>query len=394
MRLAALLEAGRQDFLDALSDITEGQAAAKPDETQWSILECIEHVIVVEERHLRWIDMGRSIEPKRDHDRELRLFTLMRNQLEKREAPSALRPKGRFTTLVEAKEAFLETRDRAIRLVEERGDAMYAIGVKHPFFGPVNGAELVQLMDGHARRHADQIRERVSPAPPSPVRVPPIPVQRKDSSAPRVEPQLAADLAAPADPSSLFSNGAIVTFDALHLRSVNASGVKASSFAATGSVVELTNFSGAEFESIVLKDVRLVNCDLAHLKIQRMVLERVEFIDCRLMGFSAESLDARDVLIQNSDVRYASLPGARLRNGEFEGSKWQESDLRSADLSGTVIRNCDLERADLRGATLRDTDFRTSKLEGMQVGVNDLRGAIVEPGQAMILAQMLGLRIV
>jgi uncharacterized protein YjbI with pentapeptide repeats len=251
-------------------------------------------------------------------------------------------------------------------------------------------------MDGHARRHAEQIRERVRPAPPPPARVPPLLVKRKDPSAPRVEPQLAADLAAPADPRSLFSfsNGATITLDALHLRSGNARGVKASSFAATGSVLELTEFAGAEFEAIVLKDVRLVNCDLAHLKAQRMVLERVEFIDCRLMGLSVESLNARDVLIQNSDVRYASLQGACLRNCEFEGSKWQESDLRSADLSGTVIRNCDLERADLNGATLRDTDFRTSKLEGMQVGVNDLRGAIVEPGQAMILAQVLGVRIV
>lgn len=394
MRLASLLEAGRLDFLDALSDITEERAAAKPDETQWSVLECIEHVIVVEDRHLRWIDMGRAIEPRRDDDRELRLFTIMRNQFEKREAPSALRPKGRFSTLIEATEAFLETRDRAIRLVKERGDSLYGIGVKHPFFGPVNGAELVQLMDGHARRHAEQIRERVRPAPPPPVRVPSVHVKTKDSSAPRVEPQLAADLAAPADPGSLFSNGAAVTLDALHLRSGNARGVKASTFAATGSVLELTDFAGAEFEAIVLKDVRLVNCDLAHLKVQRMVLERVEFIDCRLMGLSVESLDAGDVLIQNSDVRYASLQGASLRNCEFEGAKWQESDLRSADLSGTVIRNCDLERADLRGATLRDTDFRTSKLEGMQVGVNDLRGAIVEPGQAMILAQVLGVRIV
>ncbi|MGJ5819085.1 DinB family protein [Paludibaculum fermentans] len=394
MRLAALLEAGRLDFLDALSGITEEQSAIRQDENHWSVLDCIEHIIIVEERHLRWIGMGRSIEPQRDHDRELRLFTIMRNQFEKREAPSALRPQGRFQTLAEACETFLETRDRAIRLVDQRGDSLYGIGVKHPFFGPTNGAELVQLMDGHARRHADQIRALAAPAPYLPAPVEPVAVKRKDSSAPRIEPQLGAELAAPADPHSLFTKGAKVTLDAQHLRSGNASGVKAASFAASGSVVELTSFAGAEFESIVLKDVRLVTCDLAHLKVQRMVLERVEFIDCRLMGLAAESLDARDVLIQNSDVRYASLPAASLRNCEFEGSKWQESDLRSADLSGTVIRNCDLARADLQGATLRDTDFRTSQLEGMQVGINDLRGAIVEPSQAMILAQVLGVRIV
>ncbi|MBN9661470.1 MAG: DinB family protein [Acidobacteria bacterium] len=394
MRLAALLEAGQSDFLDALTDLTEEQSAAKPDQNQWSVLECIEHVIIVEERHLRWLDKGRSIEPQRDHDRELRLFTIMRNYLEKREAPEALRPKNRFTRLADACEAFLEARDRSIRLVDERGETLYAVGVKHPFFGPVNGAELVHLMDGHARRHADQIRSLSKPAPPPRARLDPIRVQREDSSAPRVEPRLPEELASPADPGSFFTNEANVTLDALHLRNGNARGVKALNFTASGSVVELTNFAGAEFESIVLKDVRLLNCDLAHLKVQRMVLERVEIVDCRLMGFSAESLDARDLLIQNSDVRYASLHGAWLRNCELEGSKWQEADLRSADLSGTVIRRCDLDRADLRDAKLLDTDFRTSQLEGMQVDTKDLRGAIVEPAQAMILAQRMGLRIV
>ncbi|QOY88731.1 DinB family protein [Paludibaculum fermentans] len=394
MRLAALLEAGRQDFLDALSGVTEEQAPAKPDPNQWSILECIEHVIVVEERHLRWIDMGRSIEPQRDHDRELRLFTIMRNQFEKREAPSALRPKGRFTTLVEAAQAFLETRDRAIRLVEARGDAMYAIGVKHPFFGPVNGAELVQLMDGHARRHADQIRALASPAPALPTLAQPSPSGKENSAAPRTAPQLAAGLAAPADPQSPFAQGEMIALHLQHIRQGECAGRKAATFTADGCILDQTRLAESEFESVVWKDVRLVNCDLANLRAQRMVLERVEFVDCRLAGLATGSLDARDVLILNSDLRYASLSGARFQNSEFEGCNWQDSDLRSADLSGTVIRNCDLARADLQGATLRDTDFRTSQLEGMQVGIHDLRGAIVEPGQAMILAQVLGLRIV
>lgn len=392
MRLAALLEAGRQDFLDALSDITEGQAAAKPDETQWSILECIEHVIVVEERHLRWIDMGRSIEPQRDHDRELRLFTIMRNQFEKRETPSALRPQGRFSTLEEARAAFLETRDRAIQRVEERGDSLYALGVKHPFFGPVNGAELVQLMDGHARRHADQVRELAQPAPAPRIDGPA--ALRRDSSSPRLAPRLAGDIFVPADPQSLFPSSDRLELNRQHIRQADGSGLKAATFTAEGTLLEHTCLAEAELGSVVWRDVRLVNCDLANLKAKRMVLERVEFIDCRLMGLSAAALDASDVLILNSDARYASLQEARFRNSEFEGSNWQDSDLRSADLSGTVMRTCDLARADLQGATLRETDFRTSHVEEMKVGLNDLRGAIVEPGQAMILTRVLGVRIV
>ncbi|MGC4050507.1 MAG: pentapeptide repeat-containing protein [Paludibaculum sp.] len=318
----------------------------------------------------------------------------MRNTLEKREAPAAVRPQSRFATLEEARAAFLKTRDQAIRQVEERGEALYALGVKHPFFGSVNGAELVQLMDGHARRHADQIRALAAPAPAPAQRIDDQPAARRDASAPRLAPRLAGEIEVPADPQSVFTGGGQIELNLQHIRQADGAGLKAAAFTAEGTLLEHTRLAEAELGSVVWRDVRLVNCDLANLKAQRMVLERVEFIDCRLMGLSAAALDASDVLILNSDARYASLQEARFRNSEFEGSNWQESDLRSADLSGTVLRTCDLARADLQGATLRETDFRTSHLEEMKVGLNDLRGAIVEPGQAMILTRVLGVRIV
>jgi hypothetical protein len=79
--------------------------------------------------------------------------------LTKVEAPDAVRPRGRFGTLDTALAEFQAVRDHSVQLVEERGDALYSIGAEHPYFGKVNGAELIQLIDGHARRHAEQIRE-------------------------------------------------------------------------------------------------------------------------------------------------------------------------------------------------------------------------------------------
>jgi hypothetical protein len=40
---------------------------------------------------------------------------------------------------------------------------LYSIGAKHPYFGNVNGVEIVRLIDGHASRHAEQIRETSAP---------------------------------------------------------------------------------------------------------------------------------------------------------------------------------------------------------------------------------------
>ena len=159
MGLASILEQGRRDFLDATGKISAERACTKPSPNSWSVLECIEHVAAVEERYLSWISSGMEVTPRRDFEKEMRLFTTIRSRLTKVGAPDAVQPRGRFGTLTAALAEFQAVRDRSVQLVEGRGDALYSIGVKHPYFGNVNGAELIQLIDGHARRHADQIRE-------------------------------------------------------------------------------------------------------------------------------------------------------------------------------------------------------------------------------------------
>lgn len=159
MSLIAILEAGRRDFLEATRDISPEQASRKPAPKSWSVLECIEHVVVVEDRFLGWIANGTAVSPQRDPDKEIRLFTMIRNRLTKVEAPEVVHPQGRFETLAAALTEFEGVRDRSVQVVQERGDLLYSIGTNHPRFGNMNGAELIHLIDGHARRHADQIRE-------------------------------------------------------------------------------------------------------------------------------------------------------------------------------------------------------------------------------------------
>lgn len=159
MSLLSILEAGRRDFLDATLDISPQQASVRAVPRCWSVLECIEHVVIVEDRYLGWISDGTPITPMRNPDKELRLFTTIRSRLTRAEASEAIWPVGRFASLAAALAAFKAVRDRSVQLVEERGESLYSIGARHPYFGDLNGAELIQLIDGHARRHADQIRE-------------------------------------------------------------------------------------------------------------------------------------------------------------------------------------------------------------------------------------------
>ncbi|HUI81328.1 MAG TPA: pentapeptide repeat-containing protein [Bryobacteraceae bacterium] len=209
----------------------------------------------------------------------------------------------------------------------------------------------------------------------------------------REKPDLPAEFESAEEPGKLFADPESVTIQEKRLQDLEIPNVKTDAFRLEGSVLERVQLAGGQFGSAVWKDVRLVGCDLANLRVRRITLVRVELVDCRLTGFFTTALDWQDVLIQNGDVRYAQFAGGRFRNCEFEGSNWQEADLQNADFAGCVFRSCNLGRADLHGAKLENADLRKSEVEGMMVGMNDLRGAIVDPAQAMILARLLGLQI-
>jgi uncharacterized protein YjbI with pentapeptide repeats len=219
------------------------------------------------------------------------------------------------------------------------------------------------------------------------------PIAKKPVAFKRDKPDLPVELESTGEPRGWCADGEFATIHEECVQDVQAKNLKVSTFRIEGSVLERVQLADGQFGSAVWKDVRLIGCDLGNIRAHRIALVRVELMDCRLTGFSATALDWQDVFIQNGDVRYAQFPGGTFRSCEFETCNWQDADLQNSDLTGSVFRSCNLARADLHGAKLQDTDFRKSEVEGLLIGVNDLRGAIVDPTQAMVFAQVLGLQI-
>ena len=156
----AALEAGRQDFLDAIHGLSDAQAAMRPAEGRWSTLECIEHIVTVEGRFQGWILNGKKLEAAQPNpENEGGMIARISDRSSKFQAPEAVVPKGTLKTVEEGRSAFHAARDQSIQLARERGGDLYLVGAEHPRFGPLNGIEVLYLMTGHARRHAAQIRE-------------------------------------------------------------------------------------------------------------------------------------------------------------------------------------------------------------------------------------------
>ncbi len=386
MSFVSILEAGRLDFLEAVRSAPAGRRASA--DAGWTVLECIEHVIAVERRYLDWLADGTATATQRRPERELQLLGMIRSRGTKVEAPAVFQPVGRFKTLDAAVAEFQTVRDRSVRTARDVGEGLYSISVRHPRFGGVNGAELMQLMDGHARRHADQIREMDEEV--QAVKRPQ--KAKKNDPLERERPDLPAEFEA-GTAEDLVPDGGEIWLQGRRVEDLEWTSGKVSAMRMEGCILERVRLAGSEFGSVTWKDVRLVGCDLANVKAHRINLVRVELVDCRLTGFAARAAEWQDVLVRNGDGRFAQLLGGVFRRCEFDGGDWQEADFREADLSGAVLRGCQLGRADLRQARLRGTDFRKSELEEMLVGVGDLDGAIVDPAQAMVLARLMGLQI-
>jgi uncharacterized damage-inducible protein DinB len=154
------LERSRQEFIAAVAGLTESQAKARPDPARWSVLDCVEHVTTVEERFQGWLNAAKKLDvPRIDKEKEAGLMARVPDRSTRVNAPEAVLPSGRFQTLEQALEQFNAGRTRSIQFAEDRCDDLYCLASEHPRFGPVNGTELLIVIAGHSRRHAEQIKE-------------------------------------------------------------------------------------------------------------------------------------------------------------------------------------------------------------------------------------------
>jgi uncharacterized damage-inducible protein DinB len=154
------LERGRRDFMAAVNGLSETQAAHRPDPARWSVLDCVEHVTTVEQRFLGWLEADKRVDSASiDKEKEAALLARVSDRSNRAQAPEAVVPTGRFATLAEALDHFNTRRNLSIQFAQERCDDLYQLAAEHARFGPLNGAEVMMLIVGHANRHAAQIRE-------------------------------------------------------------------------------------------------------------------------------------------------------------------------------------------------------------------------------------------
>ena len=158
-QLLERLNFGRDEFLAALDGVTEEEAAAKPV-NGWSILECVEHVAIVEENlRSRLMEHSTPTDHEMPRQREALIVTRAADRVRKVPAPEGAQPSGRFASLSEAVESFCRSREQTIAYIASCHEDLRRLSTEHPLIGRVSGQEMLLMMIGHPFRHAGQVRE-------------------------------------------------------------------------------------------------------------------------------------------------------------------------------------------------------------------------------------------
>ncbi|KHE68851.1 DinB family protein [Halobacillus sp. BBL2006] len=152
------LDEKRDEVLGFVEGVSLEEAKKKPAEDQWSILEVLEHLYLMEQLVVYQIEQAlKRGDQQQAADKPLHKTT---NREYKVEAPESVRPRGEFQTLEDAKEGLKKTREATLFLVHNKETETLKNRVfPHPAFGEMNLAQWIEFIGWHELRHLEQMKE-------------------------------------------------------------------------------------------------------------------------------------------------------------------------------------------------------------------------------------------
>jgi hypothetical protein len=154
------LEQGKAALRKALQGVTEEMAARAPAPGGWSILGCVEHLVISEDYLFRQIiESVHADAPLINERREAAIPVRGLDRSSRMESPAEGCPTGQFPTLSAAVERFLANRERTINFVRENTEDLRSRVTSHPIMGIVNCHEMLLSIAVHSLRHVKQIEE-------------------------------------------------------------------------------------------------------------------------------------------------------------------------------------------------------------------------------------------
>lgn len=167
-RAVTELTDSQRRLLALLARVGEQAWDLHPSPGAWSPAECTEHIVLVEEMTLEFVESYVAEHPAphglpslASRDDIIRLAAV--NRSEKRTSPPRARPTGLWPAET-AIERFRAIRARTLAFAESTPLPLRAFRWKHTFFGEIDFYQTLLFLAGHSLRHARQIEETLARA--------------------------------------------------------------------------------------------------------------------------------------------------------------------------------------------------------------------------------------
>ena len=163
----AALDASRLALREAIAAVPAGLRTERPGPDRWSPVEIVEHLSLVETRFSAVVGgkIAEAVAGGLDRESQPRtrlpekIQSMLADRTGKRTAPEAAVPSGALSE--SAAWAAAGKAREAFRAAVMSADGLALSGVihEHPFFGPLNVYQWVELIAAHEMRHVAQVRE-------------------------------------------------------------------------------------------------------------------------------------------------------------------------------------------------------------------------------------------
>jgi hypothetical protein len=156
------IKEARAELLNYVSNLSDKEAALIPENEEWSILDILEHLYVIEKV------MSSEIKQILEKGERKKAFkhkpldsTLDRSNRFK--APNNMKPSKEFTSILQAKDKLYSSRQALMEVLEAYDPSeLKANSGKHPAFGTISVEQWVEFIGLHESRHLAQIKDIIA----------------------------------------------------------------------------------------------------------------------------------------------------------------------------------------------------------------------------------------
>jgi uncharacterized protein YjbI with pentapeptide repeats len=141
------------------------------------------------------------------------------------------------------------------------------------------------------------------------------------------------------------------------------------------------------FKRLTLQDIRITKSDFANTEWEDSTINRVEFINCRLLGFKLTKSRLKNVIFKECQGRLSQFNFSKFDNVIFDNCILEDSTFIGSSVTNTRFINCQINNVILDSTKFKNVDFRGSNIEGLQTNINQIKGMILDVFQAAYILQ-------